>query len=85
MGAGAYNGMELVDKENNLSVGFFNFFDDGFQAIFEFTSIFRASNKGTHIKAKNLLPFQSFRNVIINNFFGEALHDGGFAGTGFAD
>jgi len=41
--------MKLIDKENDAALCIFDFFKDAFQAFFEITSIFCASDELTKI------------------------------------
>ena len=46
--------MHLVNKEDNVAFLVSDFLQDGFQTLFKFTAIFRASHKRAHIKRHEL-------------------------------
>jgi len=46
--------MDLIDEKYGLTIRFCNFFENGFQSILKFSSIFCSSNKCTHIKRYKL-------------------------------
>ena len=53
--AGTYQGVNLVDEENNLSVGVGHFLDDALQSLFELTFIFSTSHQCAHVERIELL------------------------------
>ena len=47
--------MDFVDEKNDLALGFRDFLEDGFQALFEFTAIFCAGNQRAQIQRDEAL------------------------------
>ena len=47
---GAYQCVDFVDEQNDVSFRFLHFIDDGFQTFFEFALIFGSCNQCTHIQ-----------------------------------
>ena len=83
--ARADQGVHFVDEENDLALRFGDFFQDGFEAIFEFTAEFCPGNQGGQIQRDNELGLEHVGNVAGDDALGEAFDDGGFAHAGFAD
>ena len=44
-GAGANQGVQLVDKENDLTFGFGNFLQNRLEAVLKFTAVFRSGHQ----------------------------------------
>ena len=83
--ARADQSVQLVDEENDLAVGFGDFFQHGFQAVFEFAAIFRAGHQRRQIQRHDALRLQHFGHIAGNDALREAFHDGGLADAGLAD
>src|SRR5207253_435199 len=54
-GARADQGVELVDEQDDLPLGFCNLFQDRFQAVFKFTAIFRSRHEGGQVQSHKAL------------------------------
>ena len=83
--AGADERVQFVDEENDLALRVFDFFEDGFEAVFEFAAIFRAGEHRSEVERDDALVLQRFGHVAGNDALGEAFDDGGLADSGFAD
>ena len=83
--AGADEGVQLVDEENDFAVRFFDFLEDGFEAVFKLAAIFCAGEHGAEVERDDALVAQAFGHVAGDDAAGEAFDDGGFADAGFAD
>jgi ATP-dependent Clp protease ATP-binding subunit ClpA len=83
--ARAYERVQLVDEQNDLSVGFRDFLQHRFQAVLEFAAIFRAGNQRGEIQSDDALGTQHFGHVTRDNALREAFHDGGLSDSGLAD
>ena len=55
--------MQFINKQNDLAVTVLHFFQNGFQTLFKFSSVFCSCNQSSHIQCKNRLIFQSLRNI----------------------
>ena len=84
-GSGADQRVQLVDEENDLSLRVFDFFQNGFEAVFKFAAIFCAGEHGAEIERNHALVLQSFRHVAGDDSLGEAFDDGGLADARLAD
>ena len=83
--AGADQGVELIDEADDLAVGIDDFFDDGFEAIFEFAAELGAGDHGAEVDGDQLLTLELVGHVAADDALGEAFDDGGFADAGLAD
>ena len=84
-GAGADDGVELVDEQNHLALRVGDLLQDRFQPFFELAPILRAGHERAHIERDDLLVLESFRDVAANDASGQPLDDGGLADAGLAD
>ena len=69
-----YDQMELINKQYDLSFAFLYFFQNGFQPFLELASVFGARHQSPHIQSKDLLIFQSVRNISLNDPLGQSLN-----------
>src|ERR1700722_3291140 len=81
----ADQGVQLVDKKNYLAVGFRDFFEHGFQAVFEFAAIYSTCNQSRKVQRDDTLRFQNFGDVTGDNSLSQAFDDSGFTYPGFSD
>ncbi len=84
-GAGADQGMQLVDKQHNPAAGFGDFFQDGFQSVFELAAELCAGDQRAEIEGDQPLFFQSLGHIAVDDAQRQAFDDGGFADPGLAD
>ena len=77
--------MELVDKQNDLSFGFGNLFENGFQTVFKFATVFRSRHESRQVQGHEALGLENVRHVTGNNSLRQAFHDGGLPDAGLAD
>ena len=78
-GAGAHNGVQLIDEQDNLPVGLLHFAKDSLQTVFELTTILSASEHRRKVKRNKLTVFQAGGNVTRNDALGQAFNDCRFA------
>ena len=79
------NRMQLINKQDDLTITVLHILKHGFQTLLEFTTILRTCNQCTHIQCKNLLILQSFRNITIYNPLCKPFHNRGLTNTGFTN
>ena len=83
--AGADDGVELVDKEDDPAIGLFHLIEHSLEAFFEFAAVFRAGDERTHVQGEDRLVLQALGHVAAEDALREALDDGGLAHAGLAD
>ncbi len=83
--SGSDNGMELIDKEDDLPVGFLDFLQNRLETLLEFAAVFCAGDERTHIQGEDIFILQGFRYVPLDDPLGKPLDGGGFAYAGIAD
>ena len=81
----ADQGVQLVDEENDFAVRFFDFLEDGFEAVFKLAAILCAGEHGAEVERDDALVAQALGHVAGDDAAGEAFDDGGFADAGLAD
>ena len=55
--------VQFVDEQNDLAVGFVNFFEHGLQAIFKLAAVFCAGQHGAEVERDDALVFEALRHV----------------------
>ena len=83
--AGAYDGMKLVDEEDNLAVRLGHLFDHALQAVLKLAAVLCTCYQGRHIKLNKLFIAQGTWNVARNNALCQAFHNCGLTNTRLAD
>src|SRR5699024_5251937 len=78
-------GVQLIDKGNNLPVGALDFIEDGLEALFEFAAVFRTSNHRAKVQGQQGFALQGFRHVAGDNAAGKAFDDRGFTDARLTD
>ena len=84
-GAGADQRVQFVDEQNDLAAGFGDFLQHGFEPVFEFAAKFCAGDQRAQVQRDQLLVFQSFGHVAVDDAQRETFDDGGFADARLAD
>ena len=77
--------MQLIDKEDDLAVALFDFFQNGFQTLFKFSSVFCSCNQSSHIQCKNRLIFQSLRHISADDPLCQPFYGCRFSDPGLSD
>jgi hypothetical protein len=83
--AGADDGVEFVDEEDDFAFGAGDLLEDGLEALLEFAAVLGAGDEGAHVEGDNALVLEAFGDIAADDALGEAFGDGGFADAGFAD
>ena len=83
--AGADDGVDLVDEENDLARAAGHFLEHRLEPLFELAAKLGAGDQCAQIEHDDALVFQSFGNVAVDHAAREALDDGGLADAGVAD
>ena len=83
--SGADQGVQLIDEEDDLAVGFFDFLQDGLEAVFKLAAKFGAGEHRAEVEGDDALVAQDVGDVAVDDAAGEAFDDGGFADAGLAD
>ena len=69
-GAGAHQGVQFVDEENDLALGLGDLLQDSFQTVFKFTAVFRSRHQGGQVQGHDALGLQHVRHVAGNDALG---------------
>ena len=59
--------MQLINKQNDLSLALSDILQHSFQTLFKLTTIFGTCNKCAHIQCEDFLFFKAFRHITCNN------------------
>ena len=84
-GAGANQGVQLVDEQDDLALGFGDFLEQGFEAVFKFAAIFGTGHHGGQVQGHDALGLEHFGDVAGHNALGQPFDYGRFADAGLAD
>ena len=83
--AGADDGVQLVDEEDDLALRVGDFLEDRLQPLLELAAVLRAGDERAHVERDDPLVLQPFRHVAAHDAAGEPFDDGGLADAGLAD
>ncbi len=75
--------MHLIDEEDDFPLRISNLFEECFESILKFSSVFCPCNQGAHVKGHDPFIFQGFRDVPLNNSLGKTFHNGCLTHPGF--
>ena len=81
----AHDGMELIDKQDDLPVAVLHFLQNRFQTFLELAPVLRAGYQRAHVKGEDGLLFQSLRHVAADDPLRQSFHHCGLADARFAD
>ena len=77
--------MQLIDEQQNPTLGLFDFVQNGLQPLLEFATVLGAGHQRAHIQGKYLLVLQTLRYIAPHDTLCQTLHNGGLADAGFTD
>jgi hypothetical protein len=83
--AGADEGVELVDEEDDLAVGGLDLLEHGLEALLEFAAVLGAGDQGGEVELHELAVLEALGDVAGGDAQGDALGDRGLADAGVAD
>ncbi len=84
-GAGADDGVQLVDEEDDLALGRLHLLQHGLQALLELAAELGAGDERAHVERDDALVLQALGHVAADDALREALDDGGLADARLAD
>ena len=84
-GAGADDGVQLVDEQHDLALGVAHFLEHGLQPLLELAAVLRAGDERAHVERDDALVAQAFGHVAADDALREPFDDGGLADAGLAD
>ena len=84
-GAGAHDGVQLVDEQDDAALALLHLAQHGLQTVLELAAVLRAGHHRTQIERDDLAILQRRGNVAGHDALGQPLHDGRLAGAGLAD
>ena len=82
---GAHQGVELVDEENDLTLGAFHLLEHRLEPVLEFAAVLGAGHQRPHVEGHQAPVFEGLGHVAVDDPLGQALDDGGFAHARLAD
>ena len=84
-GAGANQGVELVDEEDHLAVGVHDLLDHRLEPVLELAAILGAGDQGAHVERHQAPILEQLGNVARRDPLRHALGDRGLADPGLSD
>ena len=84
-GAGADDGVQLVDERDDLPRGVLDLVEDGLEAFLELTAVLGAGHHRAQVERDDGLVAQALGHVTGHDALRQALDDGGLAHAGLAD
>ncbi|MNZ58444.1 hypothetical protein D3C78_764510 [compost metagenome] len=82
---GADHGVQFVDEQDDLPFLLRQFIEQGFQALFELTTILGTGNQRPHVQGQQTLALEAIRHFAIDDALGQAFGDGGFTDARLTD
>ena len=83
--AGADDGVQLVDEQDDAPAFGLNLREHGLQALLELAAIFGAGDQGAHVERQQLLVLEAFRDVALDDALGQTFGNCRLADTRLAD
>ena len=83
--AGADDGVQLVDEEDDLALRVGDLLQHGLQPLLELAAVLRAGDERAHVERDDALVLQPFGHVAADDAAGEPFDDGRLADAGLAD
>src|SRR5204863_9065739 len=83
--AGADDGVELVDEEDDAALGLLHLVEHRLEALLELAAELRAREQRTHVEREDGAILQPLGHVAAHDALREALDDGGLADARLAD
>ena len=84
-GAGPHQGVQLVDEQDELAVGFGDLLEHGLQPVFKLAAVLRAGHQRGQVQRHNALWLEHLGNVAGHDPLRQPFHHGGLAHAGIAD
>ena len=83
--AGADDGVQLVDEQDDLALGVGDLLEHGLQPLLELAAVLRAGDQRAHVERDDALVLEAFGHVAADDALREPFDDGGLADAGLAD
>ena len=83
--AGADDGVQLVDEQDDPALGLLDLAQDGLEALLELAAELGPGDQRAKVQRDDLLVLEGLGHVAADDALGQALHDRGLADAGLAD
>ena len=83
--AGADDGMQLVDEEDDAPALGLDLGEHGLEPLLELAAVLGAGDQGAHVEREQPLVLEALRHVALDDALRQAFGDGGLADAGLAD
>ena len=77
--------MQLINEQDDLALGGFDFLQHGFQPLLEFAAEFRARDQRAEVQREDGAILEVVRHIAADDTLGKPLGDGGLADAGLTD
>mmetsp|Transcript_3709 Transcript_3709/g.10722 ORF Transcript_3709/g.10722 Transcript_3709/m.10722 type:complete len:212 (-) Transcript_3709:1075-1710(-) len=84
-GAGSNHGVDLVDEEDDATVGVCHLIDNSLEAVLELASELSSSDEGTHVESHQRAVLEGRRHITSDDPLRKALSHGRFTNARLAD
>ena len=84
-GAGADDGVQLVDEQQDAALGALHLVEHGLQPLLELAAVLRSGDECAHVQGEDGLVPQALGHVAVGDPLGQTLDDRGLADPGLAD
>ncbi len=83
--AGADDGMQFIDEQDDLALGSLDLFEDGLEALLELAAVLGTGDERAHVQGDDALILQPFRHVPADDALGKTFDNGRLADAGLTD
>ena len=83
--AGADDGVQLVDEQDDLALGVLDLLEHGLEALLELAAVLGAGDERAQVERHDALVLEALGHVAAHDALGEALDDGRLADARLAD
>lgn len=83
--SGSNDSMQLIDKEDHLSIRFFYLFNNRFETLFKVSSVFCSSKERPHIQRDKSLAYKIFRDLLVCYLESNSLYNSCFPNPWFSN
>ena len=83
--AGAHEGVDFVDEEDDAPFGGGHLVDHALEALFKFALVLGTGHEGTHVEREDAFVAEVFGHVAASDALCQTFYNGGFTRTGFTD
>ena len=83
--SGSYDQVQLIDEQDDLSIAFADFLQNGFQTLLKLSAVLCSCHQRSHVQGKDCFIFQALRHIPVGNTLRQPFYDCRLTYAGFTD